>query len=236
MTKKTRMKNRFFLTILVLLTVVMFQSVSILIATATNQPEISGSLQHGYRVLTFTGSAEDVKFIVYRGDYIKFDLNGKAEAALLEIPSLAISKELTFELDAAPYFKMKKVGKYPFSLGGVDGIIEVVEYDQPHYQTVSANDAALLIDNISPLILDVRTPREYAGGHLKNSVIIPVQELQQRHTELAKYRDENILLYCATGNRSTVAAKILIDNGFTRIYNLRYGIVDWTKRGKPIVR
>jgi rhodanese-related sulfurtransferase len=54
--------------------------------------------------------------------------------------------------------------------------------------------------------------------------------------ELAVYRDRDVVIYCATGNRSTVAAKILLDAGFERVYNIRYGIVDWWKNHLPVVR
>lgn len=230
------MKNRLYLITAIILAFVMLLSVSSIIATATNQPEISGSLQTGYRVLSLPESTRDVQFTVYRGDYIQFDLAGAPEARVLEIPSLSIKKELKGNLKTAPYFKMKKVGTYPFTLGSISGQIEVVEYDQPQYETLTADEAAQLIDNISPFILDVRTPKEYATGRLENSVLIPLQELQQRYTELAQLKDEHIFIYCATGNRSTVAAKILIDNGFTRIHNLRYGIYDWAKKGYPVIR
>jgi rhodanese-related sulfurtransferase len=45
-----------------------------------------------------------------------------------------------------------------------------------------------------------------------------------------------VLIYCATGNRSTVAAKILIDNGFKRIFNLRRGISGWEQEKLPVVQ
>jgi rhodanese-related sulfurtransferase len=58
-------------------------------------------------------------------------------------------------------------------------------------------------------------------------MLIPVQELQTRLKELSAYKHTDILIYCATGNRSTVASKILIDHGFKRIINMRYGIAQW---------
>ena len=230
------MKTRYSLIIAAVLAFILFRTVPNVIATATDEPQISGALQNGYRVLTLPQSARDVTFTVYRGDYIKFDLTGSSEPGVLEIPALTIKEPLQPDLANAPYFKMKEVGVYPFTLGSTGGSIEVIEYDRPQYQTLTAAEAALLIDNISPFILDVRTPMEYATGRLENSTLIPVQELQQRYTELAPYKDENIFIYCATGNRSTVAAKILIDNGFTRIHNLRYGLFDWVNNGDPVSR
>jgi len=86
------------------------------------------------------------------------------------------------------------------------------------------------------LILDVRTPGEYGSGHLQNAVLIPVQELQGRLKELASYKDRQIFIYCATGNRSTVASKILIDHDFKQITNMRHGIYEWKKENYPVVR
>jgi len=82
----------------------------------------------------------------------------------------------------------------------------------------------------------VRTPGEYSRGHLKDSVLIPVQQLQARWQEIAGYKNKDVLIYCATGNRSTVAAKILIDNGFKRIFNLRQGISGWEREKLPVIQ
>ena len=131
---------------------------------------------------------------------------------------------------------MKTSGTFPFSLGPVHGTIEVIDYREPHYMEVTSEETLQLIKNVNPFILDVRTSGEYKRGHLKDSVNIPVQELQSRLKELGPYKDERILIYCATGNRSTVASKILIDNGFKRIFNMRHGIADWIKKKLPINR
>jgi rhodanese-related sulfurtransferase len=125
---------------------------------------------------------------------------------------------------------------FAFSLGEVNGDIIAVNYQQARYQEISANEAAQLINNEHPLILDVRTPGEYNSGHLQNAVLIPVQELQGRLKELAAYKDREILIYCATGSRSTAASKILIDNGFKQIANMRHGIYDWVKKNHPVTR
>jgi len=82
--------------------------------------------------------------------------------------------------------------------------------------------------------LDVRTHGEYKAGHIENATLIPVQELQSRIKELAEYKNQDILIYCATGNRSTVASKILIDDGFNRIINMRHGIYGWRMEEYPV--
>ncbi len=200
-----------------------------------NEPA-SGILVQGYRILPIEPTVEDVNLVVYRGDYIKFDFNDTVGDPILQIPELSVKQKLTTDLDKAPYFKMKTMGRFRFSLGSVAGHIQVIEYKQPHYREVDAGEAAELLQNLSPLLLDVRTRAEFDNGHIKNAILIPVQELQKRVGELSEYRHHDILIYCATGNRSTVASKILIDNGFKRITNMRHGIYGWSKSRYPVTK
>ncbi len=200
-----------------------------------NEPA-SGSLVQGYRILSIEPSVGDVHLVVYRGDYIKFDFKTTIGDPILKIPELSIEQTLATGLDNAPYFKMKSMGRFRFSLGNVTGNIQVIEYKQPHYREIEAGEAAKFLQNLNPLVLDVRTHAEFNSGHLKNAILIPVQELQKRVGELSEYKHSDILIYCATGNRSTVASKILVDKGFKRIVNMRYGISQWAKSGYPIVK
>ena len=103
------------------------------------------------------------------------------------------------------------------------------------YWEVNSKEGADLIKNSEPFILDVRTDAEYAEGHLQDSYLLPVQVLSEQISLIEKYKDQDILIYCRSGNRSTVASKILLDAGFTNIYNLRYGIKGWIADGYSVV-
>lgn len=199
-------------------------------------PMVSGDIVGGFRVLDVPGTSQEMNLTVYRGDYIKFKLADPTTETVLSIPDLSIQQRLAGNLDEAPYFKMEKSGVFPFVLGTAKGSIAVVDYRQANYREVASKEAAELIRNITPLVLDVRTPGEYSRGHLKDSVLIPVQQLQARWQEIAGYKNKDVLIYCATGNRSTVAAKILIDNGFKRIFNLRQGISGWEREKLPVIQ
>jgi rhodanese-related sulfurtransferase len=199
-------------------------------------PAVSGTVVNGYRIIDVQQIRGPVDLKVYRGDYIKFKFDPSFKEPLLSIPDLGIQKRLSGNPAQVPYFKMKTPGTFAFSLADLTGNITVINYRQTSYREVTSNEAAKLIQAEQPLILDVRTPNEYNRGHLPNSVLIPVQELQNRHKELGIHKDREILIYCATGNRSTVASKILIDNGFKHIVNMRGGIYDWSKNKYPVVR
>lgn len=69
------------------------------------------------------------------------------------------------------------------------------------------------------LLVDVRTPREYATGHLEGAINIPVQELEHRTAELGE-KTRPVVLYCRSGARSGSAQRLLRERGFTAAYNL----------------
>lgn len=66
-------------------------------------------------------------------------------------------------------------------------------------------------------IIDVRTPGEFAGGHVKGSINMPLNILPARAGKLKK--DQPIITCCASGMRSSSARSILLSNGFTTVYN-----------------
>jgi len=67
------------------------------------------------------------------------------------------------------------------------------------------------------LLVDVRTPSEYASGHIKGSVNIPVDTIPQKLT--AFKNQKHIIVYCRSGNRSAMAKNILQQNGFNNVVN-----------------
>ena len=102
------------------------------------------------------------------------------------------------------------------------------------YKTISVSDARAMIQSSSNLMLvDVRTPGEYAQGHLKGAINIPLSDLPVRIGGLEQNRP--ILVYCQTGSRSAQASSILVKAGFTQVYNLDGGMTAWINSGYPTV-
>lgn len=84
------------------------------------------------------------------------------------------------------------------------------------------------------ILLDVRTQEEYAEKHIPNSMLIPVDVIEEEAP--AKLTDKNavIFVYCRSGRRSAAASEALVKMGYTGVYNLG-GIIDWpyeTESGK----
>ena len=207
-------------------------AISATLCQADDEQLVSGKIISGYRILDVDPTRDNL-LTVYRGDYIKFRYPKEFSSLSFSLPELKYKDTLLPEPEKAPFFKMKTIGTYSFTLGNAGGNITVVDLVRPNYTEVTADQAADILNNLHPFILDVRTQKEYEEIHIDGTYLIPIQQLQARIDELESKKHEDIFIYCATGNRSTVASKILSDQGFKRIYNLRYGVYDWARRGHP---
>lgn len=95
------------------------------------------------------------------------------------------------------------------------------------YSKITPEGAMERLSNENDIvILDVRTKEEYDTGHIKNSILIPVDVLEEEAIESLKDKDATIFIYCRSGNRSKTAANILINLGYQNVYDLG-GINDW---------
>jgi len=75
------------------------------------------------------------------------------------------------------------------------------------------------------LLVDVREPHEYQAGHLPGAINLPLSHLAAHLGRLPK--DKEIILYCASGMRSKQAARWLKRHGYTRLVNVRGGLIGW---------
>lgn len=75
----------------------------------------------------------------------------------------------------------------------------------------------------SPVIVDLRTPREFEQGHIAGAVNVPVDDLRANRTLLDAYKDKTVLLYCRTVNRTGRALGLIDGRGFKMIYALNGG-------------
>ena len=83
-----------------------------------------------------------------------------------------------------------------------------------------------------PVVVDIRTPREWNAGHLNGSINVPLAQLQQRIDEVP--HDRKIAVHCAGGYRSSIAASILHQHGITNLIELAGGITAWEAAKLPV--
>ncbi|MBT3641229.1 MAG: rhodanese-like domain-containing protein [Euryarchaeota archaeon] len=91
-------------------------------------------------------------------------------------------------------------------------------------------------DNEEAFLLDVRTLTEWNDeGHIENATLIPHDNLEEKREQLPENKDDLILLYCRSGNRSQNAAQTLFDMGYNNIIELKSGINGWKSGGYSVV-
>ena len=93
------------------------------------------------------------------------------------------------------------------------------------YGDIDSTKALKLVEeNEKTLVIDVRGADAYAEGHLANAINIPFDEFEDKVADLEGYKDQTIILICNTGNKSGKAAKMLVEKGFTNVYNAEDGM------------
>ncbi len=84
------------------------------------------------------------------------------------------------------------------------------------------------------LLIDVRTPEEWAKGYIAGAVHMPLQGLMSYVDELPEAKDANIVVYCGVGHRGNIAATMLRTLGYTNIRHLSSGLQGWKQLGYPV--
>ncbi len=129
------------------------------------------------------------------------------------------------------------------------------------YRDISVQQARRMIKHNSgnTVILDVRNQSEYDLGHLYGAILIPIYSIEnssipislpqppindslttdiyeriENGFKLSEHKNDNIIVYCAVGSRSALACQILVEHGFTKIYNMLGGITAWMQAEYPI--
>ncbi|HCH24115.1 MAG TPA: rhodanese-like domain-containing protein [Oceanospirillaceae bacterium] len=102
--------------------------------------------------------------------------------------------------------------------------------------SVTPQQATVMGNNDDTLMLDIRSAADYKTGRVLNSKNIPFAELSKRMDDLQKHRDKPVVLICKTGQTAGSAANILRKDGYTKVYRMTGGMVEWTNQGLPLAR
>jgi len=145
----------------------------------------------------------------------------------IDVLAMAIQGRMTvFDLEEAELAYSPQYGsaKDPINmLGFVAG--ELLRGGHPQMTVEELDSLATETDPaLKPLVIDVRTPTEFAAGHLPEAINVPVDELRSRLNELP--RDRRLVTYCQVGQRGYLALRILRQTGFDAV-NLSGGYKTW---------
>lgn len=103
-------------------------------------------------------------------------------------------------------------------------------------KNVDSKAFSVLIKSGDGIILDVRTPQEYSRGHIESSTLISTNDPKFIEKVSLLQKGKSIYVYCLSGSRSQAVANYLSKNGFTRVYNLTRGLMEWQQYGYPLTR
>ena len=102
--------------------------------------------------------------------------------------------------------------------------------------SLSPVQVVALVNQKDAVVLDVRDSAEFRQGHIVNSSNIPHTKLSERLAEIASYRERPLVLVCKMGHHSGAIAKTLKEKGFSEVYRLQGGILEWQASQLPLVR
>jgi rhodanese-related sulfurtransferase len=97
-------------------------------------------------------------------------------------------------------------------------------------------DITMLINRGKTTILDVRDAKDYADGHLPDAKNIPLADLDQRLSELDKFKSRSLIVVGKSDARASAAAAKLGKAGFADVVNLEGGVAAWQKAGLPLAK
>ncbi|MDF1548921.1 MAG: thioredoxin domain-containing protein [Bacteroidales bacterium] len=104
-----------------------------------------------------------------------------------------------------------------------------------NFSNLSSMEFEQLISKKNGTLLDVRTTSEFSNGHIKDAGQLNYYALDFKRKLLLLAKDQPIYLYCNTGYRSKRAAEILVEEGYTQVYNLEHGIMEWNLENLPVI-
>jgi rhodanese-related sulfurtransferase len=100
---------------------------------------------------------------------------------------------------------------------------------------LSVSEFSSKVTEAGIITLDVRTPGEFSEGHIEGAQLIDFQSGNFESEIATLDKSKTYAVYCRSGSRSGQAVKIMSDAGFTNLYNLNGGVIDWANAGLPLV-
>ncbi len=115
----------------------------------------------------------------------------------------------------------------------VSGLViwDYLDNTKHHINTAQAIN---LMNQDNALILDIRSMADFNQGHIIHAKNIPLNSLKDQLHQIQKYKEKPVIVSCKTGAQSSMACKMLKENGFEQVYNLSGGMLSWQNANMPI--
>ncbi len=109
-----------------------------------------------------------------------------------------------------------------------------VKVEGGSYRDISPPQLKSMLDSKDFLFVNVHIP--YEGEVPNTDLFIPYNEIDQNLSRFPGDQGAKIVVYCRSGSMSAIAAKTLVKSGFTNVWNLDGGMIEWERRGYELVR
>jgi phage shock protein E len=113
-------------------------------------------------------------------------------------------------------------------------VLSLPAFAQSKFKNVGADEFDKLRRQANTVVLDVRTPKEFAAGHISGATNIDWNASDFAKKAAALDKSKTYLVHCAAGGRSAKASEKMTALQFTNVYNLEGGMKGWEKAGKPV--
>jgi rhodanese-related sulfurtransferase len=100
---------------------------------------------------------------------------------------------------------------------------------------LSVTEFSSKITESGVVTLDVRTPGEFAEGYIEGARLIDFQSGNFENEIATLDKNATYAVYCRSGNRSGQAVKVMKDAGFSNVFNMNGGVIEWANAGLPLV-
>ena len=104
-----------------------------------------------------------------------------------------------------------------------------------NFAAIGPQDAIRLM-NQHALVLDIRTPEQFATGHVTGARNLPPDQILKAGDTLKKFKEKPVVVYCESGMASGTAARTLRAGGFNKVVTLRGGLQSWRQENLPLVK
>lgn len=111
---------------------------------------------------------------------------------------------------------------------------EIVQTEGGSYRNIGVEQLYQMLQQKDFLLVNVHIP--YEGELPQTDLFVPYNEIEQNLDKLPSERGAKIVLYCKSGRMSAIAAETMVKLGYTNIWNLKQGMVDWEAKGYPLLR
>jgi len=113
-----------------------------------------------------------------------------------------------------------------------------------HYSVKASSQASVAaspylmerVANNDWLLIDVRSPKEFAQGHIPGAVNVPHENINDYISELEGHKDKPIIIYCQSGRRAKLAMKVLQKLDFSEVMHLEGDMLGWSAAGMAVDR